>query len=95
MFDGFHLYDIDWSYRAAEAGFRMAAAGDLLVVHASRGRYDEEWENYAHRFCAKHLPEGVTPPPSLQIGEANLRDAGEVRAFFGRLTEMDAERHRM
>src|SRR5262249_36515700 len=53
-FDGFHGYDIDWSYRAALAGFRVGVAGDLLLVHASRGKYDEVWEQYADRFCLKH-----------------------------------------
>jgi tetratricopeptide (TPR) repeat protein len=90
-FDGFHLYDTDWSYRAAKAGFRMAAAGDLLVVHASGGRYDVVWEDYAHRFCDKHSLGEMSPPPPLHVGEASLRNADEVRAFFGRLTDLDAE----
>src|SRR4029078_13283635 len=53
-FDGFHLYDLDWSYRASKAGFRIGVAGDLLVVHQSRGTYGAAWERYARRFCAKH-----------------------------------------
>jgi tetratricopeptide (TPR) repeat protein len=86
-FDGFHLYDTDWSYRAAKAGFRMAAAGDLLVVHASGGRYDVVWEDYAHRFCDKHsLGERDEPlaPPLPWWAKRRVCEMPTVRAFFGR-----------
>ena len=53
-FDGFHLYDLDFSYRAHLAGLKLAVACDLGVVHASKGRFDREWERYAQRFRAKY-----------------------------------------
>lgn len=52
-FDGFHLYDLDFSYRAHRAGLALAVACDLGVVHASKGRFDRAWERYAQRFRAK------------------------------------------
>lgn len=88
-FDGFHCYDIDWSCRAAEAGFRVAAAGDLLVVHASRGRYDNNWQRYAERFCAKHRTGHgePAPPPFYEIA---FDSAAHVRSFYARLSELAA-----
>jgi len=53
-FDGFHLYDLDFSYRAFLAGRRVAVACDLGLVHASKGRFDQAWERYAARFRAKY-----------------------------------------
>jgi len=53
-FDGFHLYDLDWSFRAHRAGFRLAVCRDIVLIHESTGRYDAEWERYRLRFEAKH-----------------------------------------
>ena len=53
-FDGFHLYDLDFSYRAFLAGRRVAVACDLGLVHASKGRFDRAWERHAARFRAKY-----------------------------------------
>jgi len=52
-FDGFHLYDIDFSHRASLAGFKVAVAGDLLIQHFSTGQYDQRWQRYNQRFLAK------------------------------------------
>ena len=89
-FDGFHLYDIDWSYRAAMAGFRVAVAGDLLLVHESRGSFDPDWQRYAERFCAKHAVGEKPGAPHRQVFEAALDNADQVRNFFDRLTAMEA-----
>ena len=83
-FDGFHLYDIDWSYRASRAGFRLGVAGELLLVHASRGVYDERWQRYADRFCAKH-DAGQSPPAPSPFFGASLDNAAQVRAFYALL----------
>jgi protein O-GlcNAc transferase len=53
-FDGFHCYDTDFTFRAYLAGFKIAVATDLSVLHASQGRFDEKWELYAQRFMDKH-----------------------------------------
>jgi predicted O-linked N-acetylglucosamine transferase (SPINDLY family)/GT2 family glycosyltransferase len=89
-FDGFHVYDIDWSYRAAMAGFRVGVAGDLLLVHESRGSFDPEWQRYAERFCAKHAVGEMPAAPHRQVFEAALDNADEVRDYFDRLAAMEA-----
>jgi GT2 family glycosyltransferase len=53
-FDGFHLYDLDFSFRAHCAGYAVAVLNDLCIVHESGGCYDENWGHYADRFTAKH-----------------------------------------
>ena len=53
-FDGWHLYDLDFSLRAAQAGLDCATCNDILVVHGSQGSYDEHWLKYSQRFLAKH-----------------------------------------
>lgn len=59
-FDGFHHYDLDFSYRAFSAGFDIAVPWDILIIHDSGGRYDSRWQLYADRFIAKHR--GSLPP---------------------------------
>lgn len=53
-FDGFHLYDLDFTWRAARAGFSLAVAGDVPVLHASTGNYGADWSRYADRFLDLH-----------------------------------------
>ncbi|MDA8108867.1 MAG: glycosyltransferase [Betaproteobacteria bacterium] len=66
-FDGWHFYDLDFSFRAAQMGYRLAVRNDLLLCHFSRGRYDEAWRRYAKRFTAKHRGRlRPRPAPSLQ-----------------------------
>ncbi len=68
-FDGWHLYDIDFTYRARQAGFRIAICDDLFIVHQSRGSYGPEWKEYAQRFLDKYPnrfagPLEVPQPPA-------------------------------
>jgi hypothetical protein len=53
-FDGFHFYDLDFTYRAFLEGFRIAVAWDVLLLHNSVGRSDGNWHKYAQLFLAKH-----------------------------------------
>ncbi len=53
-FDAFHLYDVDTTFRAHLAGYRLAVACDLPVLHTSPGAFDERWKVYAQRFYDKH-----------------------------------------
>jgi 2-polyprenyl-3-methyl-5-hydroxy-6-metoxy-1,4-benzoquinol methylase len=54
-FDGFHLYDLDFSFSAWLAGFRLAVCNDIDIIHDSRGNPPREViEPYAHKFVAKH-----------------------------------------
>ena len=59
-FDGFHFYDLDFTYRAHRAGLAVAITTRVLALHASTGSYDERWQGYAERFSAK-FPELAAP----------------------------------
>ncbi len=54
VFDGFHLYDLDYRFRPYQAGFRLAVCCDIVIVHDSVGRYDARWTEYKRRFEARH-----------------------------------------
>ena len=52
-FDGFHVYDIDFTYRAHLAGYRLAVPMDLLLIHFSTGGYDLKWQRENVKFLKK------------------------------------------
>ncbi len=52
-FDGFHLYDIDFTFRAFLEGFRLGVCRDLFIIHESHGSFDQEWARYKAKFEAK------------------------------------------
>ena len=54
-FDGFHLYDVDFTFGAYLKGFRLAVCRDLALIHASMGtNADGAWAEYQKRFEAKY-----------------------------------------
>ena len=53
-FDGFHVYDTDFTFAAYLAGFRLAVCKDLLIAHQSGGNYSGEYETYSARFAEKY-----------------------------------------
>jgi GT2 family glycosyltransferase len=53
-FPGFHVYDIDFTFRAHLAGFRLAVCADVPIAHASAGRFDARWAQDVLRFRQKH-----------------------------------------
>lgn len=53
-FTGFHLYDIDFTYRAFRAGMKLGVCCDLDMIHFSSGSWDEKWRASAERFLQKH-----------------------------------------
>ena len=61
LFDGFHLYDTDFTLRAHLAGFRLAVCCDIMVIHHSRGTYDAAWGHYAARFTQKYAAQIEKP----------------------------------
>lgn len=82
-FDGFHLYDLDFSYRAYLAGLRTAICPDIWLIHQSAGRMDAVWRRYAERFLGVHA---ATLPPPTPSGPNPLRavwleNHDEIRAF--------------
>jgi hypothetical protein len=84
LLDGFHCYDIDFSYRAHRAGLNVAVALDLLIVHdTSRGEFDEQYRRYAALLCRK-FPELLRRPeakPPLFHG-TTVESVDEVRALY-------------
>ncbi|MEO8509306.1 MAG: glycosyltransferase, partial [Betaproteobacteria bacterium] len=61
--DGFHFYDLDFSYRSHLAGARVAIACDLALVHASRGTHDARYAAAQQQFAAK-FPQLAAPDSS-------------------------------
>jgi GT2 family glycosyltransferase len=53
-FDGWHLYDLDFSYSAYLAGFRLGVCNDISIIHASRGLRHPSCETYARHFEQKY-----------------------------------------
>ncbi len=53
-FDGWHFYDIDFSFRAWIEGLDCATCNHLLIRHHLGGQYDEKWHKYSLRFLDKH-----------------------------------------
>lgn len=66
-FDGFHVYDIDFSFSVFRAGFRVGVAADLPVLHHSQGTFGGEWQRYAEKFLRKRQAElsAFRPRPFL------------------------------
>ena len=77
-FDGWHLYDLDFSYSAHLAGFRTAVCQDICLIHDSRGDFRADWRRYIDRFEAKHrgrLREGQSQ--SQMLCSVQLASAAE------------------
>jgi GT2 family glycosyltransferase len=55
-FDGFHHYDLDFTFAAHLAGLRLGIASDIHILHASWGvePQDEKWRHYLARFEQKY-----------------------------------------
>lgn len=53
-FDGFHGYDMDFSYRAFLSGKALGVASDIGILHYSTGSFGEKWMEYNARFLEKH-----------------------------------------
>jgi len=82
-FDGFHLYDLDFTFRAALAGYRLAVCRDVVIIHDSLGTYDAVWHRYKARFerkFADRLAAKGTPRIVARVA-AELDSRDEVLAF--------------
>jgi len=82
-FDGFHLYDLDFSFRAHLAGYRVGVCHDILIYHHSNGRKDEVWRRYGVRFEDKFAGRlSVEPAGPPLVYQVRVRDkAGGLAAF--------------
>ena len=52
-FDGFHFYDLDFTYRAHAAGLKLAVTTEACALHRSLGNFGEDWRRYSRRFAEK------------------------------------------
>jgi len=52
-FDGFHFYDLDFTYRAHRAGLKLAVTTEVCALHRSLGNFGEDWKRYSRRFAEK------------------------------------------
>jgi hypothetical protein len=83
-FDRFHLYDLDFTFRAFLAGYRIAVCRDIVLVHRSQGRYDAAWDEQRLRFerkfagrLAAPLPFRRTPVTNVPLDDDVLADPAE------------------
>jgi hypothetical protein len=83
-FDGFHFYDLDFTYRAAMQGLRLAVTTDVLLVHASEGRFDDAWRGYAQRFQSKY-PALQAPAGKPHWYSARFESLPRLGAFYEHL----------
>ena len=84
LFNGFHFYDLDFSYRAHLAGARVTIAGDLALIHRSRGQYDERWTEAQDSFERK-FPASEVPGKDRHWYAVRLPDAGAVSLMYAKL----------
>lgn len=84
-FDGFHGYDVDFSYSAHKAGLAVGVNNRFLVLHHSAGRFAEAWLGYRDRFLAKHFAAAGRPMPQrpvfIHAPFASVRDLAEAWDF--------------
>ncbi len=63
-FDGFHCYDLDFTYRAYLAGYRLAVINEITIIHESDGSFNDAWRGYSKRFMQKYDGRLCTQKPS-------------------------------
>ncbi len=54
-FDAWHLYDLDFTFAAHLAGFRLAVMADIQLIHQSAGNVKGTWKQYMRLFNRKYL----------------------------------------
>jgi GT2 family glycosyltransferase len=82
-FDGFHLYDLDFTYSAHRAGLRLAVCCDIQVLHTSVGNYDQNWQKYADRFLQKHAGKlTAVTPREFSWGWVKIDDKAQIRGLM-------------
>jgi len=78
-FDGFHLYDVDFSYAAYQAGMQLAVANDIHLFHNSEGNFGPDWKKYAARFADKWL-RNIEHPKSRKMDFCAIRVSTRAQA---------------
>ncbi|MGO9988410.1 MAG: glycosyltransferase [Steroidobacteraceae bacterium] len=83
LFDGWHFYDIDFTYRAACAGYRLGIISELGFLHQSRGEASADYATYARRFAAKHMATIPSRPlHPMQVATQQVLTLDEARAVI-------------
>lgn len=84
-FDAFHLYDVDFCFAAFRAGLRLAVCNRIFLVHASVGKFDATWQEYAGRFRRKWAG-AYWPQPEVPVkARAEIyATREELRSAFAR-----------
>lgn len=90
-YDGFHLYDIDFTYRAARQGLRVAVTPEILLRHDSLGSFDEGWSAYARKFVARFPALAGPSKPDFVPQGLGFATGGEAAAFCARLDALCRE----
>jgi tetratricopeptide (TPR) repeat protein len=86
-FDGFHFYDLDFSYRAYRAGFKLGIARDILIIHDSMGAQDAAWAHYSQKFVRKfqNVIDFGRRSRDSRFGLARFNHKAEVVEFHRRM----------
>jgi len=79
-FDGFHLYDMDFSYSAYLSGYRLGVCCDIPLIHDSSGSFrSQDHSQYEQRFLEKHAGQiamlNPGAPPTVNIDHKKGRGA--------------------
>ena len=82
-FDGFHFYDLDFTYRAYLAGLRLRIQCDILLTHQSWGNFDAEYMRYAAKFAQKFPAVGMAAQRAPVTFRTCAPSVSAVRHLFG------------
>lgn len=73
-FDGFHLYDLDFSFSAYLAGRKLGVCCDIPMIHESSGNFADQHLHYAERFIYKYIDHLGQTDASTISGESPGRE---------------------
>jgi GT2 family glycosyltransferase len=83
-FDGFHVYDTDFTFAAHLAGFRTAVCKDILIAHQSGGNFDEVYRDFSARFMNKYRAQlAAQAHGTRKIALARNLDRAQLRQLYG------------
>ena len=79
-FDGFHLYDLDFSFAAFLAGYKIGVCCDIPIIHTSVGDYAADWAGYGQRFLEKYSGRLATRTRAT-TGQSRAEKCGDYRVL--------------
>jgi len=88
-FDGFHLYDLDFSYSTHQLGMKVGVMTDIPILHYSAGVFGEDWRRYRRVFVEKHaatlgidIHQPMQGPAQLKARAAEFQDLPALLAWW-------------